>query len=69
MLGIFSAAVGFVVVGILAVRLSLTSRITSPPLAAGRPLLGRPCALALCKSPPAVLKEAYVDNWKNKRVD
>ena len=44
---LFRAAVGFAVVVILAVRWSLTSRITSPPLAAGRPLRGRPCALAL----------------------
>jgi hypothetical protein len=44
---LFRAAVGFAVVVILAVRWSLTSRITSPLLAAGRPLRSRPCALAL----------------------
>lgn len=44
---LFRAAVGFVVLVILAVHWSLTSRIKSPPLAAGRPLRGRPCALAL----------------------
>lgn len=41
---LFRAAVGFVIVVVLAVRWSLTSRIT---LAAGRPLCGCPCALAL----------------------
>ena len=46
---LFRAAVGFVVVVILAVRWSLTSRITSPPLAAGRPLRSRQCALVLCR--------------------